>query len=85
MCEELQHLLEVVVDNKIRLYEEGIEVKTPRYPNGMSPFVPLTPVPVVRSSDANHVQDVTFECIVSRTGAITPLYAEYSALQTTLT
>ncbi|KAL5485641.1 hypothetical protein ACEPAI_6682 [Sanghuangporus weigelae] len=33
-CDELQHLLEAVVDDKIRLYEEGIEVKTPLHPNG---------------------------------------------------
>ncbi|KAL5476590.1 hypothetical protein ACEPAI_3270 [Sanghuangporus weigelae] len=33
-CEELQHLLEAVVDDLLRLYEEGIEVRTPHYPNG---------------------------------------------------
>ncbi|KAL5489732.1 hypothetical protein ACEPAI_4564 [Sanghuangporus weigelae] len=33
-CDELQHLLKAVVDDKICLYEEGIEVKTPLRPNG---------------------------------------------------
>lgn len=35
-CDELQHLLEAVVDDKIRLYVEGIMVKTNKYPDGES-------------------------------------------------
>lgn len=33
-CDELQFVLEAVVDDEIRLYEEGITVKTPSRPNG---------------------------------------------------
>lgn len=33
-ADELQHVLKPHVDDLIRLYEEGIEVPTPKYPQG---------------------------------------------------
>ena len=33
--DELQHMLKLVVDNLIILYEEGIIIRTPAYPQGI--------------------------------------------------
>ena len=33
-ADELQHALKNLVDELIKLYEEGVVIKTPQYPNG---------------------------------------------------
>lgn len=38
-CDELQHLLEAITDDKIRLYNEGIVIPTPKYPDGKYYFL----------------------------------------------
>jgi hypothetical protein len=35
-AEQLQHYLKIIVDDLITLYDDGITVKTPEYPDGMA-------------------------------------------------
>jgi hypothetical protein len=35
-AEQLQHYLKIIVDDLITLYDDGIMVKTPEYPDGMA-------------------------------------------------
>lgn len=46
-CDELQHLIEIVVDDKIHLFNNGITVQTQKYPQGKSIYLYL-------NSDANN-------------------------------
>jgi hypothetical protein len=34
-CEQLQNYLKIIVDDLIMLYEDGIVIKTPEYPDGI--------------------------------------------------
>jgi len=38
-AEELQHILKIIVDKLLELYEHGIRVSTPEYPNGNFPLL----------------------------------------------
>jgi hypothetical protein len=38
MAEQLQHYLKIIVDDLLKLYYEGIQIRTPRHPQGL----PLT-------------------------------------------
>ena len=38
-AKELQHILKIIVDELLELYEHGIQVSTPEYPNGKFPLL----------------------------------------------